>query len=132
MKKILYFDGICNLCNKAVDFVIKHDKHNKIYFAPLQGETAKALNIKFENLDESDQSVIFQNEYGRVFDRSTAVIYLGVEIFSLGFLLYPILLIPKFIRDPIYRFVASRRYSWFGKRETCRLPSPEEREKFLP
>lgn len=132
MEKILYFDGVCNLCNGAVDFIIRFDHKGEILFAPLQGETAQKMNIKFEDLPQSEQSLFYQNEKGEFYQKSNAAIRVGIEIFRFGFLLYPLLLIPKFIRDYFYQWVAANRYKFFGKRDTCRLPNKEERKRFLP
>ncbi|MEZ6048149.1 MAG: DCC1-like thiol-disulfide oxidoreductase family protein [Planctomycetaceae bacterium] len=129
-KPVLYFDGVCGLCNRFVDFVLRHDRNQNVLLAPLQGETAgqQLLAEDRENLS----SVVFQNHLG-TFRHSSAVARLLWELGGiwtlLGWLLW---LIPKPIRNWGYRVVARNRYRFFGKKETCRMPTPEERARFLP
>jgi predicted DCC family thiol-disulfide oxidoreductase YuxK len=128
-KNILFFDGVCGLCNRFVDFSLKHDPHGRVLFAPLQGKTAGELLSKtdVENLD----TVIFY-ENGNLSRRSTAIVKLlsGVGGFwnVLAWLLW---LIPRPLRDFGYRLTAKNRYRFFGQKETCRLPTAEERVRFL-
>lgn len=128
-KPIIFFDGVCHLCNGFVDAMIQRDPKARIQFAPLQGDTAaKALTADERALLDS---VILLTE-GRKYHRSEAVlrslVLLGgtYKIFQLGFL------IPGFLRDKIYAWVAKNRYAWFGERDFCRLPLPEERDRLLP
>lgn len=127
---VLYFDGVCGLCSRAVDFVIRHDDRGVFRFAPLQGETAAS---QLSPNDVADlQSMLLVTEQG-VYRRSAAVVrvlwLLGGIWWLLGWLLW---IIPRPLRDVGYRLVARMRYRLFGKHETCRLPTPEERERFLP
>lgn len=126
---IVFFDGVCHLCNGFVDFAIARDRHRRLRFAPLQGETAKRL------LPDTDrarlESVVLSHD-GRLFRESAAVL----EIFrllggGLGLLGALGKIVPAFLRDPLYRFVARRRRKWFGERDACRLPTPEERGRLL-
>lgn len=127
---VLYFDGVCGLCSRAVDFVMRHDRRSQFRFAPLQGETAA------ENLSPRDvaalESMVVTDETGTYRKSSAAVRVLqqlGGWWSVCGWLLW---LIPKPLRDVGYSVVARGRYRMFGKHETCRLPTPEERERFLP
>ena len=128
-KNIVFFDGVCGLCNYFVDFIIRQDKDNKLLFAPLQGETAtKELNpIITKNFD----TVIF-NKDGKFYYKSGA----GIRIFYTagGFwkIIIVLLVVPPFIRNLIYDIIANNRYKWFGKKESCRIPTKEEQAKFLP
>jgi len=131
MKKIIFFDGVCNLCNGFVDFVIKFDKKQIFYFSPLQGEKSKELKIDFLNLEKSDQSIIYIDEKNTQLEKSDAVISIASELFSFGQIFLFFKIIPKFIRDWIYKIVAKNRYKIFGEKSTCRLPTPEERGRFL-
>ena len=128
-KRIIFFDGICHLCNGFVDFVISRDKKHLYQFAPLQGETAKALLP--ENLRTELSSVIYL-ENDNIKQQSTAVISIMI---GLGFpyhFCYIFYFVPARLRDFIYKWVANNRYTWFGQRETCRLPQAEERQYLLP
>ncbi len=124
---VLFFDGVCGLCNRTVDFVLKHDRRGSLRFAPLQGTTAsERLNaIDRERLD----SVVLQRN-GAIFKKSSAVARLLWEMGGvwqlLGILLW---LIPKPLRDLGYVIVAANRYRLFGQKETCRMPKPEERAR---
>lgn len=131
-KPILFFDGICGLCNTSVDFVLARDKKGRLLYSPLQGETAKQLLSEKEihNLD----TVVFRPAEGSpLYRRSAAIVrlcwLLGFPWNLLGWMLW---LIPLPIRDLGYRIVAGSRYRLFGKHETCRMPTPEERARFLP
>ena len=127
---ILFFDGVCGLCSKSVDWLLARDSDKKILFAPLQGETAEKFLSREdrENLD----TVIFL-ERGKVYRRSEAV-FRAVQLLGPSWNLLVAILnfIPVQIRDIVYRAVAANRYPIFGKSETCRLPTPSERQRFLP
>ncbi len=126
---VILFDGVCNLCNGTVDFLLKRDRRKQFRYAALQSESGKALIQKF-HIPEQTDSVILIN-LNKVYFESDA----AIEICNL--LPYPwrlgiiFQIIPKIIRDKIYRWVAKNRYRWFGKRETCRIPTPEEKEFFM-
>jgi len=125
----IFFDGVCGLCNKSVDFIIRHDTNRVFSFAPLQGETAaKILPSKdITNLD----TLVLSDEKG-IHYRSTAALRIawhlggGLTLFAAFFV------IPRFLRDPVYNLIAKNRYRMFGKKDSCRIPSPEERSFFLP
>ena len=129
-RPILFFDGVCGLCNRSVDFALARDRRQRLLFAPLQGETAR------ERLDQSDvaslQTVVLADARG-VHRRSSAVVrvlwLLGGLWCVVGTLLW---LIPRPLRDLGYKLVARYRYRWFGRKETCRMPTPAERARFLP
>ena len=130
-KALIVFDGICNLCNASVQLVIKNDKKNIFLFAPLQGQTAKDI-ISNYNIDTSkvDSILLYIPEKG-LFLKSTAALKIA---YSLGFawnLLSFFIIIPVFIRDWIYDLIAKNRYKWFGKKETCMVPTEELKSKFL-
>lgn len=127
-KKIIFFDGVCVLCNSLADFVLKWDKKNKFLFAPLQGETAKKYGLSSE--EEKMRSLIFADGE-KIYMRSAASVRILMGLGGLWKLTGILLLIPSFIRDFFYDIIAKRRYTWFGKRETCRVPQEREKEKFL-
>lgn len=126
---ILFFDGVCGLCNTSVDWLLERDTDRKIVFAPLQGETAKSLLSKedSENLD-----TVIAWDRGKVYRRSEAV-FRAVQLLGprWNLLIAFLNFIPVKIRDIVYRAVAANRYPIFGKRDTCRLPTKEERKFFL-
>lgn len=126
--RIVFFDGICNLCNLSVDFLIRKDTKNIFKFAPLQGETA--LNFLPKNIQEQLDSVVFYKD-GRVYSHSDAAIQILIELGGLYSLARIFLIFPRFFRNAIYSAIAKRRYKWFGKKETCRLPTVEEQARFL-
>lgn len=128
-KPIIFFDGICHLCNTFVDEVIQRDRKRLFQFAPLQGETAAKL-LTSEERSRLESILLWQA--GQKLQRSEAVLKIlvslggGFRVFALGYL------IPPYLRDLIYNWVARNRYSWFGQREICRLPQPGEHERLLP
>lgn len=127
---ILFFDGVCGLCSRAVDFVIARDHKGVFRFAPLQGETARRL-LTAEDLAALDTMAVATRE--GVYRRSSAAVRilwrLGPFWWLCGWMLWAV---PRPVRDLGYRAVARSRYRLFGKHETCRLPAPHERERFLP
>lgn len=127
---IVFFDGVCGLCNRSVDFLLRRDSNAVFQFAPLQGETART-RFPFVS-DESLQTIILLDEQG-VHRRSTAVVRILWRLGGAWKIAAVMLwLIPKPVREIGYRLVAKFRYRLFGKREACRLPTPAERERLLP
>lgn len=128
-KPILFFDGVCGLCNRFVDFSLNHDPAGRVLFAPLQGSTAAGLLPKEDT--ENVDTVVFHEE-GRLYRRSSAVVKLLSRIGGgwnvLSWLLW---IVPKPLRDLGYRITAKYRYRIFGRKDSCRLPTPEERERLL-
>ena len=125
---IVYFDGVCSVCNGFVDFLINRDHNHSLQYTALQGEAAKEnLNIElYKNID----SLIFQTDK-KVYTRSNAAL---MALSSLGgfwkFAIW-LRLIPRFIRDPLYNIIAKNRYSWFGKYDKCRIPTESEKGRIL-
>lgn len=127
-ENIVFFDGLCNLCNKSVDWVIRRDKRNVLKFAPLQGETSKKL---LHATDGQEFNSIVYYHKGVIYQRSTAFIKLMVHVGGGWKLMYLLMVFPGFIRDFVYNIIAKNRYKWWGKKESCRLPTEEEAAKFL-
>ncbi len=127
---ILFFDGHCNLCNNSVDFVITRDKKRVFRFAPLQGETAKDV-LGDVNIDLEHPDSFVLSKDNKVYFRSTAALMVARQLGFPWSLTSLFLVVPPFIRDAVYNLIARNRYKWFGRKETCRLPSPEERSLFL-
>ena len=127
---IILFDGVCNLCNGAVNFVIKRDPGNVFKFAPLQ-EKQGALLLKTHAIDIQKLDSIVLIENGNVYTKSSAALRIARKMSNLWPLFFVLLIIPNFIRDGVYDFIAKNRYKWFGKKEQCMIPTPGLREKFL-
>ena len=127
---IILFDGVCNLCNEAVNFVIKRDTGNVFKFTPLQ-EKQGVLLLKMHAVDTQklDSIVLIENE--KVYVKSSAALRIARKMSNLWPLFFVFLIIPSFIRDGVYDFIAKNRYKWFGKKEQCMIPTPGLREKFL-
>ena len=130
MQTTVFFDGVCNLCNRSVNFLIKQDKKNVLKFASLQGGYAqKVIPKALLNREKLDSIIVYTD--GKFYDRSTAVLKLckilgGLcSVFLIGYLL------PRFIRDGLYTFIANNRYRWFGKTDQCRVPTEALKERFL-
>lgn len=118
-KPILLFDGVCNLCNSSVNFILKWDRKKQFHFVALQSKTGVKL-IQTYNISENTDSVIFINE-NRVFEESEAAIEILKRLPAPWRFFAVFRIIPKKIRDKIYKWIARNRYSWFGKREVCRI-----------
>jgi predicted DCC family thiol-disulfide oxidoreductase YuxK len=127
---VVFFDGVCGLCNWSVDFILRRDTGRRLWFAPLQGETA-AERLGMAPGDDYSTMVLLDGD-DRL-ERSDAVVRILGKIGGVwgaaGWLLW---VIPRPLRNLGYRMVASNRYSLFGKKAACRLPTPEERSRFLP
>ena len=127
---IILFDGVCNFCNSAVNFVIKRNAKSTIQFAPMQSEAGQNL-LKQYNLPADDmQSFIFIDK-GTAYKQSTAALKVCRYLRGLWPLCYGLIIVPKFIRDGIYNWIARNRYKWFGIRQQCMIPSPEVKARFL-
>ena len=132
---ILLYDGICGLCNRLVQFLLKRDTNDRLRFASLQSEIAKKL-LRPYGADPQDLDTVYVvKDHGRAEEtllaRSDAVLYLLEELGGVWKLAVVGRLLPRPLRDAIYKFVARNRYSVFGKYESCLLPEPKQRAKFL-
>ena len=129
-KSIILFDGVCNLCNNAVQFVIKHDSSDKFVFAALQSATGQKLLQQY-NLPQTgfDSFVLIQN--GKVFLKSTAALQIAKQLSGPVKLLYGFIIVPSFIRNTVYTVIAKNRYKWFGKKDSCMIPTASLKAKFL-
>jgi len=135
-KHLILYDGVCGLCNGLVRFVIPRDRRERFRFAPLQGETARRTLANFgrtpDDLDTFYVIADFDGGAPRLYERDRASIFV---LGSLGFpwmLAVAFRLLPGFLRRWGYNYIARRRYRWFGKFDTCPLPAPEVRQRFLP
>ena len=127
---IILFDGICNLCNNAVQFVLKHDKKKLFRFASLQSDFGKSILIKYAlPTDNFNSFVLILN--GKAYTKSTAALSVAKMLSGPIKLLYGFIVVPAFIRNGVYNVIANNRYKWFGKKESCMLPSPDVAARFL-
>jgi predicted DCC family thiol-disulfide oxidoreductase YuxK len=127
-KAVILFDGVCNFCNSSINFVIRNDKKAQFQFAPLQSEAAQKLAGN-RILSTPDTVILIENDI--IYEKSTAALRIAKKLDGLWPVLYGLILIPKFFRDPIYDLIARNRYKLFGKKESCMIPSPEIKSRFL-
>lgn len=118
MERIVLFDGICNLCNSAVRFIIKYDRHKKFSFSPLQSEKGKALMRKF-GLPEDRSDTIIYLKGKEHYELSSAVLHILKDLGGFWKLFYAFIIVPPFIRDFFYKIIARVRYRVFGKTDHC-------------
>jgi predicted DCC family thiol-disulfide oxidoreductase YuxK len=130
INRLVLFDGVCNFCNFWITFALKRDRKGKLMFGSLQGETAQQLLPKFGIDPTIITSVIFIED-GIAYRESTAALKVCRHLDGGWKLLYALIIIPTFIRDGIYKWIGRNRYKWFGKQESCMLPTPEQRKRFL-
>jgi predicted DCC family thiol-disulfide oxidoreductase YuxK len=127
---IVLFDGVCNLCNNSVQFIIKHDKRDFFRFAALQSDTGQAL-LKQAGLPPDFLQTFVYFEKGKFYMQSTAALRISRHLNGGWKLFYPLLIVPAFIRNFFYRLVANNRYKMFGKKDECMIPTPELKKKFI-
>jgi len=127
---IILFDGICNLCNNAVQFIISHDPDEKFLFASLQSKAGQQLLKQFNLPLENFNSFLLLQE-SKVYDKSTGALKVAAQIKGAWKFLYIFIIIPKSIRDAVYNWIAKNRYNWFGKKDSCMVPTPELMRRFL-
>jgi predicted DCC family thiol-disulfide oxidoreductase YuxK len=130
-KQLILFDGICNLCNSSVQYVIKHDKKNMFMFTALQSKVGQQI-IKEYNIDttKTDSILLYTPEVG-ISSKSTAALKIAYHLGFPNNLLCVFFIIPPFVRNYVYDYIAKNRYKWYGKKESCMIPTPELKSKFL-
>jgi predicted DCC family thiol-disulfide oxidoreductase YuxK len=129
-KAIILFDGLCNFCDQSVQFVIKRDFKNQFLYASLQSDTGtNFLKTQSETIQNSDSIILVTGS--KVYSKSTAAIKIAIKLKGLWVLLIIFYIFPPFIRDAVYDYIAKNRYRWFGKFDSCKTPTPNEKDKFL-
>jgi predicted DCC family thiol-disulfide oxidoreductase YuxK len=133
-RAVVLFDGVCNLCNGAVRFIAANDPEGRFAFLSLQSPRARALlgpstGSRPADPAEPDSVVLLRN--GVVYERSDAALHIALGLRAPWPLAFAAILIPRAWRDALYRWIARNRYRWFGRTQTCRIPAPELRERFL-
>lgn len=126
---VVLFDGFCNLCNGSVQFIIDRDPREQFRFASLQSEVGQELLRKHGLSEDCNTIVLIENS--KAYVRSTAALRIAQHLRWPWPLFYVAIAIPGFLRDAVYRLIAANRYRMFGKQETCRIPTPELRRRFL-
>lgn len=127
---LILFDGVCNLCNGAVNFVIDHDPEGYFKLAALQSDEGQAVLKALGAADDALDSIVLVEE-SEVYRRSDAALRIARRLADAWPLLYGFIVVPRPIRDAMYDWIAHNRYDWFGKRDQCRIPTPELKERFL-
>jgi len=127
---IVLFDGICNLCNHIVDFLIDRDSKKRFRFASLQSDIGQKIVKKF-NLATIEVYTIILVEGEKCYTKSTAVLRIAKMLKAPWPILFGFIIIPRFFRDALYNIISKRRYRWFGKMDKCRIPTEELRDRFL-
>lgn len=129
MSSIVLFDGVCNFCNDSVNFIIRHDRDNKFKFATLQSEIGQEFRRKYSIGEDVDSIVLIED--GKAFTHSTAGLRIAKALGGIWALGYVFVIVPAVIRDWFYKLFAKYRYSIFGKKEVCMIPTPEMQQRFL-
>lgn len=130
-RKLILFDGVCNLCNSSVQYVIKHDKNNVFLFAALQSDIGQQIIEAYKiDTNKVDSILLYTPEKG-VDYKSTAALKIASQLGFPQNLMTAFFIIPPFIRNWAYDYIAKNRYKWYGKKESCWIPTPELKSKFL-
>ena len=132
---VLFFDGVCNLCNSWVDFLVRRDRRGQFLYAPLQGETFRAVLAAHPELAQVDSLVVVHDRPDgtqQIFTHSSGPLFLAGRLGGGWSVARVFRIVPPFLRDAVYRLIAKTRYSLFGRQSTCRVPTAEERPRFLP
>jgi len=129
MTAIVLFDGECNFCDSSVQFIIKRDPDGLFHFAALQSEIGEELKKKHHIPDQLDSIIVIENN--AVYDSSDAALFICKHLNGMWKCFYIVKLIPKSLRNSVYKIIAKNRYNWFGKKDFCVIPSREIRNRFL-
>lgn len=129
-ESVVLFDGVCNLCNGIVNFLIDADPRQRLKFASLQSEAGQQILARFD-MDTADFDTFVFYSKGHTYTRSRAALEVARQLGGMWQLAYAAIIIPSLLRDGIYRWIAANRYRWFGKLDACRMPTPELKARFL-
>ncbi|MBS1754644.1 MAG: thiol-disulfide oxidoreductase DCC family protein [Ferruginibacter sp.] len=127
---IILFDGVCNFCNSAVNFIIRRNKNANIFFTAMQSQTGQKILQQY-GLPVNDMQSFVLIENGKAYKQSTAALRICRHLKGLWPLCYGFIIVPAFIRNAVYNWIAKNRYKWFGKRQQCMIPTPEVKARFL-
>lgn len=129
-KSVILFDGVCGLCNSSVNYIIDHDYKNIFMFVPLQSDTAKKL-LEPHGISNTTLNSIILIEKNKLYQKSDAVLRIVKHLKGISRMLLAGYILPRFLRNIFYDYIAKRRYKWFGKYDACRMPTPAMKAKFL-
>lgn len=129
-RPVILFDGVCNLCNQSVLFVIKHDARSKFRFAALQSTLAQKVLVG-KGLQSAEMNSVVLVKGPNIYTRSRAALEIVRNLDGGWPILYLFMAVPPFLRNAVYDFIARNRYKWFGQKEACMIPTPELRERFI-
>ena len=130
-KKLILFDGVCNLCNTTVQYVIKHDKKDVFRFTALQSNLGKKIVEAFKiDPTKTDSILLYSEEYG-IKSKSSAALHIARQLSFPNNLMTVFFIVPPIIRNKIYDYIAKNRYKWYGKKEYCMMPTKALKAKFL-
>lgn len=127
--RLVFFDGHCHFCNGSVNFTQKRDKRRRIFYSPLQGSTAARV---LPHLDANHPESVVYFRKGKIFYKSSAALMIARDLDGLWPVFSILLLIPAYLRNLVYTYIAKHRYHWFGRRESCKIPEPWEKAYYLP
>lgn len=127
---VILFDGVCNLCNQSVQFVIRHDPGSKFRFAALQSDFGQKVLREHQMENQELVSVVLLTG-DRVYERSRAALEIARRLNGLWPLFYGFVIVPPFLRDLVYDWIARNRYRWFGRRDECMIPTPDLKARFI-
>jgi len=130
VRKIILFDGVCNLCNQSVQFIIKHDQHSLFSFASLQSEASARLLAEF-NLPSNQLDSVIYIEGKKLYTESTAALKIAKHLKSPWKFAYVFIIVPTPLRNFFYKIIAKNRYKWFGKQSACMIPTPDMKKRFI-
>lgn len=126
---VILYDGVCNLCNASVRFILRYEKGPRYRFAPLQGDFASKVRYQYALPEDSDSVVLIENN--QIFTASTAALRIAKHLKVPWSWLFVFEVLPVSFRDAVYHWIARNRYRWFGKKDYCEVPSPEVAYRFL-
>lgn len=129
-KTILLFDGYCNLCHSSVQFVLKHEKNNELYFTSLQSPIGVEI-LKYYSINPNEIDSLVLIEKNKAYVKSSAALRVSKYLKGLYPIAFGLLIIPSFIRNWVYDYVAKNRYKWFGKMDNCLVPDENLSKRFL-
>lgn len=129
MRPVILFDGACSFCERSVQFIIKRDPDQYFSFAALQSDAGKALAARYNLTGDMDSFIFIDKE--TCYDKSAAALHVAKHLKGVWKMAFLFIVLPKPIRDFVYDQFSKRRYTWFGEKESCKLPTPEERKRFL-
>lgn len=131
IKPVILYDGVCNLCRSSVQFVIRHDANDRFLFASQQSEAGQELLSRYVRQEHRDLNTIILIDAGEVSYKSAAFLRILKRLDGLWPMLYPLVFLPRFLRDFGYDFIGQRRYKWFGKMDSCWVPDADLARRFL-